>query len=81
MQCCKKIVHNSKRAQGNEKNPWALFIELVEGEARGVAIGEARGVAKGKTEGIAIGATRLAELIKSGLSVEEAIRIINEELQ
>ena len=37
------------------------------------------GKADGKTEGITKGADRLAELIKSGLPVDEALRIVKEE--
>ena len=45
--------------------------------SEGEAIGEARGEAKGFT----IGAYKLAELIRQGFSVEDALRMIEEELE
>jgi len=56
---------------------------LVEGEARGKIIGEARGKiigeARGKIIGEARGVNKLAELIKGGLSIDEALCKIDEE--
>ena len=43
--------------------------------------GYVEGETKGRAEGIAITTSRLAELIESGLSAEESIRRLNEELQ
>jgi len=46
-----------------------------EGKAEGIIEGEARGI----TEGIGIGVAKVIELIKSGLSPDEAVQKINEE--
>ena len=48
-------------------------------ENSGVAKGRVEGRVEGRTEGIAIGANRLAELIREGFSVDEALLKINEE--
>ena len=37
------------------------------------------GEARGQARGMGLGAKRLAELIKSGYSIEDALRLINEE--
>jgi len=50
-----------------------------EGKAEGIIEGEARGEARGITEGIGIGVAKVIELIKSGLSPDEAVQKINEE--
>ena len=44
----------------------------------GIAEGEARGKARGKAEGKAEGINILAELIRNGLSLDEALRVANE---
>ena len=51
-----------------------------EGKIVGEAKGEAKGEARGTVKGVVIGANKLAELIKSGLSLDDALRIINEEM-
>jgi len=47
--------------------------------AEGREEGREEGEAKGRAEGINIGITKMLELIKSGLSLEEAQRKISEE--
>lgn len=45
-----------------------------------IAEGEARGEEKGKAEGINIGVTKMLELIKSGVSPDEAWqRVLNDQ--
>lgn len=44
----------------------------------GMAEGEAKGKAEGKAEGIAEGVKKMATLIQSGLSLEEALRQMEE---
>jgi len=52
---------------------------VEEGIAKGKAEGLAKGLAKGKAEGLAEGINKLAALIKRGLSLDEAMALINEE--
>ena len=46
-----------------------------DGIVKGVAIGEARGEARGKVQG----ASKIIELIKSGLSPDDALRKLKED--
>ena len=49
------------------------------GKAEGITQGIAQGVAQGIAQGMSKGAAKLAELIKSGMSVDEALAIIHNE--
>ena len=45
----------------------------------GIVEGEARGEVRGKVRGFDIGASRIVELIKAGLSPDEALKRVSEE--
>jgi len=57
------------RAEGREEG-------IAEGVVKGIAEGVVKGVAEGIEKGMSIGANKLAELIKSGVSVDEALRLL-----
>ena len=51
----------------------------VDGKEEGIAEGRVEGRAEGRAEGVNAGASKIVELIKSGLSPDEALRKVNEE--
>jgi len=73
----KKIVKSFSTSFGQFKEEKDVTGMLTLHE-RGVEEGRAEGIDKGRIEGFANGAAKLAELIKNGLSVEEALRKISE---
>ena len=84
------IVANKKELQAIENRPYyvqrlteAQLAEVraeaeAKGEAKGRAEGKAEGKAEGQAEGKAEGANQLAELIKKGYDVDEALKMMDE---
>ena len=54
-------------------------VKVLSARERGWYEGREEGKEEGRKEGVTIGAIKLAELIKSGLSVDEAVLKIKEE--